>query len=93
MFKTINAINWLIRGVLLFAFKYQNVLMKLSKICYCDSHFRLPMVLHFYQFMRNEFLGKVKLNQGKVIFRLTLFKKAPGRGGAYMRLSPRVKYE
>jgi len=38
--------------------------------------------------MRNAFLGKVRLNQGKVIFRLKVIKKK--QQGAYMPL-PGVK--
>jgi len=38
-------------------------------------HFRLPKVPHFCQFMRNAFLGKVRLNQVKIDFRLKIIKK------------------
>jgi len=49
-------------------------------------HFRLPKVPHFCQFMCNAFLGKLRLNQGKVIFCLKVILK--NQQGAYMPPSP-----
>jgi len=41
----------------------------------------------FCQFMRNAFLGKVRLNQGKVIFYLKVIFKKP-TGGTYIYALP-----
>jgi len=45
------------------------MLRDLSKNAFVTSY-PFSKVIPFYQFMRNAILGKVSLNQGKIIFRL-----------------------
>jgi len=65
LYNTINVKNWL--TVYLLPTKMLRVL---SKQCYCDVTFGNQRYPIFFQFMHNAFLGKVRLNQGKIIFRL-----------------------
>jgi len=48
--------------------------------CYCDVTFGYPSYPIFYQFVRNAFLGKVSLNQGKIIFLFKSYFKKPSSG-------------
>jgi len=52
---------------ILFTYKFQKMNILLVR--------RYPI---FYQFLRNAFLDKIRLNQGKITFRIkvTLFKKS-----------------
>jgi len=75
IYNTINAKNWLIVYHLPVTIT-KKCLWHFQK-CFCDDIFDYRRYRHpiFCQFMRNAFLGKVKLNQGKKVFRLKVIKK------------------
>jgi len=58
------------------------------KKCYCDVTCGYRRYFIFCQFMRNAFLGKVRLNQGKVTFRLKVIKKKTARKTLYVHCPP-----